>query len=255
MCGWWRLTLGLCWGSRRVHVSWVLEDPVRRSMAVSFKTAANSHGNMHKRLRSSGPSEVRVRKLIMQLQLTLDGFYAGSNGEFDWFTLDQEGWRDRVHHSFPQIGTVLLGRKNYQGFRQYWPRVAQMPDVTDTDLMFSRWLDDIPKIVFSTTLNGAPWENSRLSRDLVGEVRALKEGEGGDLLIMHSASIGQACMARGLVDEFWLTVHPVALGHGLPLFTERIQLALLESRVYSSGQVFLRYRTVALDEETQGAPS
>jgi len=186
----------------------------------------------------------------MQLQLTLDGYYAGPGGEFDWFTLDQNGWTERVEHDFPRIGTVLLGRKNYEGFRHCWPNVAQRLDVTHTDLTFSRWLDEVPKVVFSNTLNRAPWKNSRVSHDLIGEVTALKEGEGGDLLIMHSASIGQACTPRGLVDEFWLTVHPVALGlgQGLPLFTERMRLELLESRVYPTGQVFFQYRTRASGE-------
>ncbi|ULH13942.1 dihydrofolate reductase family protein (plasmid) [Deinococcus sp. KNUC1210] len=196
-----------------------------------------------------------MRKLIMQLQLTLDGFYAGPNGEFDWFKLDQESWSERVQHDFPRIGTVLLGRRNYQGFRHYWPKVAERPDVTETDLVFSRWLDEVPKVVFSNTLNEAPWQNSRVSRDLIGEVTSLKAGHGGDLLIMHSSSIGQACMSRGLVDEFWLTVHPVAIGRGLPLFVQPIRLQLLESRVYPTGQVFLHYRTPASEDTGLGPAS
>lgn len=186
-----------------------------------------------------------MRKLIMQLELTLDGFYAGPNEEFDWFKLDPEWWTARVQRYLPGIDTVLLGRKNYEGFQGYWPNVANFPHATETDLAFSRWLDEVPKVVFSTTLEHTAWANSRVVRDdLVGEVSRLKAASGKDILIMSSASIAQACQAHGLIDEYWLTVHPVALGSGLPLFNERINLELLESKAYSSGQVFLHYATL-----------
>jgi dihydrofolate reductase len=185
-----------------------------------------------------------MRKLIMQLELTLDGFYAGEHEEFDWFTLDPEWWAARVQRYLPSIDTVLLGRKNYEGFQGYWPNMASFPHATDTDKAFSRWLDDVPKVVFSTTLEKTEWTNSRLvNDDLVGEVSRLKAASGKDILIMSSASVAQACMAHGLIDEYWLTVHPVTLGRGLPLFKERVNLELLESKAYPSGQVFLHYAT------------
>ena len=185
-----------------------------------------------------------MRKLIMQLELTLDGFYAGEHEEFDWFKLDPEWWAARVQRYLPGIDTVLLGRKNYEGFRGYWPNVSSFPHATDTDLAFSRWLDDVPKVVFSTTLERTEWTNSVVMRgDLGAEVSRLKALSGKDLLIMSSASIAQACQAHGLIDEYWLTVHPVTLGRGLPLFKEPVNLELLESKAYPSGQVFLHYAT------------
>ena len=185
-----------------------------------------------------------MRKLIMQLELTLDGFYAGEHEEFDWFKLDPEWWAARVQRYLPGIDTVLLGRKNYEGFRGYWPNVSSFPHATDTDLAFSRWLDDVPKVVFSTTLERTEWTNSVVVRgDLGAEVSRLKALSGKDLLIMSSASIAQACQAHGLIDEYWLTVHPVTLGRGLPLFKEPVNLELLESKAYPSGQVFLHYAT------------
>ncbi len=185
-----------------------------------------------------------MRKLIMQLEITLDGFGSGPNGEFDWFTLDTEAWKLRNEAYLSQIDTVVLGRKNYQGFYGYWPPVATNPEASETDVGFSRWLDAIPKLVVSKTLTKTEWQNSRLVQgDLTQEVSRLKEESGKDILIMSSTSVAQTCMAAGLIDDYWLTVHPVALGSGVPLFKERVDLKLLDSRVFPSGQVFLHYET------------
>ena len=184
-----------------------------------------------------------MKKLIMQLELTLDGFYAGPNEEFDWFRLDPDQWKMKVE-LFGTVDTVLLGRKNYEGFHGYWPTVVDNPASTETDIIFSRWLDEVPKVVFSRTLKKAKWQNSRLEKgNLAEEVAKLKQGSGKDMLIMSSASIAQECIKHDLVDEYWLGIHPVTLGEGLPLFKERVNLKLLTSKVFGSGQVFLHYAT------------
>jgi dihydrofolate reductase len=185
-----------------------------------------------------------MRKLIMQLELTLDGFYAGPNEEFDWFVLEPELWKMRVEQ-FDQIDTVLLGRKNYQGFGGYWPTVINSPSATETDIKFSRWLDEIPKVVFSRTLDKADWNNSRLVKtDLAKEVAKLKKESGKGILIMSSSSIAQECMKHDLIDEYWFGIHPVTLGQGLSLFKQRVNLKLLDSRTFDSGKVYLHYATV-----------
>jgi dihydrofolate reductase len=195
--------------------------------------------------------EYDMRKVIMQIELTLDGFYAGPKEEFDWFTLDPGGWQ----FSFgllSQVDTVLLGRKNYEGFASYWPTVANNPDAPETDIAFSRWLDAVPKVVFSTTLEKAEWKNSRLLKDnLAEEVAKLKEQPGKDILIMNSASIAQACIQHGLLDEYWLTIHPVTLGNGLALFKEKVNLDLISSKVFDSGQVFVHYATRRPQEDPE----
>lgn len=184
-----------------------------------------------------------MKKLIMQLELTLDGFYAGPNEEFDWFSLDQDQWKMKVD-LFNTIDTVLLGRKNYVGFGGYWPTVVNHPDASETDIKFSRWLDEIPKVVFSKTLEKAEWHHSRLVKDhLAEEIAKLKQESGKNILIMSSSSVAQECMKHDLIDEYWLGIHPVTLGKGLPLFRERVKLELLNSMVFGSGQVFLHYAT------------
>jgi dihydrofolate reductase len=182
-----------------------------------------------------------MRKLIMVLELTLDGFYAGPNEELDWFTLDQALWKMKFE-LFNTVDTVLLGRKNYLGFMGYWPAVVNNPAATETDVKFSRWLDKVPKIVFSKTLEKAEWKNSRLVRsNPTKEVAKLKRQTGKDILIMSSSSIAQECMRHDLLDEYWLTIHPVALGRGLPFFKDRVNLTLLTSKVFDSGPVFLHH--------------
>lgn len=185
-----------------------------------------------------------MRRVIMQLELTLDGFGANADGGMDWFTLDPEAWKLRNTYYRREIDTVLLGRNNYLGFQGYWPHVANMPEASETDIGFSRWLDATPKIVFSKTLEQPVWQNSRLaSGAFTEEVARLKAEPGKNLLIMSSIGLAQSFMATGLIDEYWLTVHPVAIGEGIPLFKERVELKLLDSRAFPSGQVFLHYET------------
>ncbi|GMA14243.1 dihydrofolate reductase (plasmid) [Deinococcus metallilatus] len=182
-----------------------------------------------------------MSRIVAQMELTLDGYMTGPNGEMDWFSLDPDVWQLRVS-KYESIGTVLLGRRNYEGFAGFWPLMATNPAASPTDVTFSRWLDAVPKVVFSHTLQGAPWQNSRLAEgDLAGELAKLKQQNGKDVLIMSSASLIQQGQHLGLLDELWLNVHPVTLGEGRRLFTERMNLELLESRVFDSGQVFLHY--------------
>jgi dihydrofolate reductase len=183
-----------------------------------------------------------VRTLIMQLDLTLDGFYSPTQ---EWQSKSApEAWQRRFEQD-TTVDTVLLGRKNYESFYAFWPAQAHNPSASETDIQFSRWLDGIPKVVFSKTLDKTEWKNSRLvTSDLATEVSRLKQQSGGPILIMHSASIAQECVKHGLIDEYWLIVHPLALGTGLPLFKQRANLKLLDSRSFDSGEVYLHYATV-----------
>lgn len=183
-----------------------------------------------------------MRRLIMQLDLTLDGFYSPTKS---WqSTSDAESWQRRIEQD-GTVDTVLLGRKNYEHFYDYWPAQANNPSASEKNANFSRWLDEIPKVVFSTTLDKVEWKNSRLvKRDLAGEVSKLKQQSGKPILILHSSSVAQECIKHDLIDEYWLTIHPLTLGSGLPLFKERVNLKLLDSRTFNSGEVYLHYATM-----------
>jgi dihydrofolate reductase len=194
-----------------------------------------------------------MRNVIMHISMTVDGFVAGPNGEMDWLALDPESWAADVERMKEKIDTVLLGRVNYEGFGGYWPTVADNPASGAADVTFSKWLDAVPKVVFSTTLDKADWQNSRLVKgDLMEEVQKLKQQPGKDIMIMNSTSIGQQLMRAGLVDEYWLWVNPAIIGAGRPLFEnihDRINLQLVEIKPHASGSFFLRYWRAGKEEE------
>ena len=188
-----------------------------------------------------------MRKVILVVNTTLDGYMAGLNGELDWMVYDPrvhaEAWielRDR-------IDTMLVGRKAHQGFESHFREQATAPDSPPDLVEFAHWILDTPKVVFSRTLSAADLSRSaRLAAsDIPDEVAALQRQPGKDMLIFGGVSMVQAFIRHGLIDEYWFKVHPVALGAGLPIFTDlkdRVSLALTHTTAYDSGLVTLRYR-------------
>lgn len=191
-----------------------------------------------------------MRKVILSVQVSLDGFTAGPNGELDWLVehvVSEEGWNS-LNDLVSTVDTVLLGRVNYQGFASYWPAMATNPSSTKNDIEFSRWLDTTPKLVFSRTLEQVEWKNARLVKENIAEeIRSLKQQEGQDMVILHSASLAQTFMQLGLIDEYRLSVHPVVLGGGILLFKDikdRMNLKLVEAKTFRSGVVLLFYQSI-----------
>jgi dihydrofolate reductase len=192
-----------------------------------------------------------MRKVIFKVETSLDGFIAGPNGEMDWafpHVRTKENWR-HVQDILDKVDTVLMSRVIYQEFKNYWPAVAHNPDSSESDREFSKWLNKIPKIVFSKTLENLEWENARLVRGDVGmEIAILKQQQGKHLMMWGGSKFPQVLMQLGLIDEYWINVHPVALGRGKALFEgieKRIPLKLLKSRAFESGVVGHCYQPVA----------
>jgi dihydrofolate reductase len=188
-----------------------------------------------------------MRKVIFQINISLDGFTSGPNGELDWAIVDQEQWKD-LFGMYDRLDTVLLGRLNYEGFHGYWPAVANDPSASVTDRAFSRWMDAAPKVVFSHTLKHTDWKNSRLAEgDVASEIARLKQQQGKDMLVMNSTTLAHSLLEHDLIDEFWLAVNPVVIGNGVPLFQDpqpQLTLKLLEAKSYTNGPIFLRYERV-----------
>jgi len=186
-----------------------------------------------------------MRKIIMLNRVSLDGFFAGANGEIDWFVPDPEV--EKAAHEMMQPDTLLLGRVTYQLFESYWPQVAMDPNAPKEALVLANELAQMTKVVFSkTTLKEVTWENSKLvNGDLTEEVKALKQGEGADITIFGSGTIVQQLANEGLIDEYLITLTPVVLGTGKPLFRDvkNINLELLETRNFGTGNVLLHYTT------------
>jgi dihydrofolate reductase len=184
-----------------------------------------------------------MRKIIMLNRISIDGFFAGPNGEIDWFIHDPEV--DKAAHEMMNPDTLLFGRETYQMFESYWPHVAEDPNASRGDRLLADELSQMTKLVFSKTLKKTTWMNTEFTKnDLVKEAKKLKQAKGADITIFGSGTLVQQLANAGLIDEYLFIVTPVVLGMGKPLFkdVEGLDLELLETRNFSSGNVMLRYK-------------
>jgi dihydrofolate reductase len=184
-----------------------------------------------------------TRKLIYSMGVSLDGFIAGPEGEIDWGEPDAELHRFHNQRTL-ELGTHLCGRRLYETM-VYWETADEKPSAPEHD-EFARIWKDLPKIVFSKTLDKVEG-NSRLMREGVAEeVANLKEQPGKDLAV-GGAGLASTLIELGLVDEYLRFVYPVVLGGGTPYFPaleERIDLELVETRTFGSRVVYMRHRRV-----------
>ncbi|HVU11639.1 MAG TPA: dihydrofolate reductase family protein [Phototrophicaceae bacterium] len=179
-----------------------------------------------------------MRKVIVSNLMTLDGSIGRPNGDLDWFVTNDEFFDD-TPDQMDQADTLLYGRVTYEGMASYWPTAmaAQQNPAAITDRM-----NAIAKVVFSKTLDKADWNNSRLvPGDLGEEVRRMKQQPGKDMIIFGSGQIAAALSQMGLIDIYRIFLNPVALGSGIPMFTNTIKLKLLSSRTFKNGVVVLEY--------------
>ena len=177
------------------------------------------------------------------MNVTLDGFMAGTNGELDWhFPL----WNDEMSIYFcDQLGktdTILLGRISYERMARYWPNKT----FTGIELEYADMMNNHNKIVFSQTLESATWSNTRLVKENISEeVLKMKQSPGKDMIIYGSGSIVRSFIQEGLIDEFQIWVHPVFIQNGVPMLRnmeENIYLRFIRARTFSSGVVILYYK-------------
>jgi dihydrofolate reductase len=185
-----------------------------------------------------------MRKLIYSMTVSLDGFVAGSGGEIDWSAPDEE--LHRFHNQqVREIGVHLLGRRLYE-VMTYWETADENPSAPEHVLEFARIWKDLPKIVFSKTLESVEGKATLVRNGVAEEVAELKEQPGKDLAV-GGAGLASTLIELGLVDEYRLFVSPVVLGAGTPYFPaldDRINLELVETRTFGSRVVYVRYRRV-----------
>jgi dihydrofolate reductase len=184
-----------------------------------------------------------VRNVVLFVQVSLDGFIEGPNREIDWHMVDDE-LRTHVNEELARMGAFLSGRVTHELMAGFWPTADQDPSSSPPVVEFARIWRDMPKIVYSRTLERADW-NTAVVRDVVPEeVQELKEQPGGDMALSR-ADLAAAFMHYDLIDEYRLYVHPVVIGRGKPLFPPqdaRVALRLAETRTFGNGVVLLRYR-------------
>jgi dihydrofolate reductase len=185
-----------------------------------------------------------MRKLKLQMQISLDGYVAGINGESDWMGL--ENWDDKLRNIEKELvdssDTILMGRKMTNEFVEYWENVK--PD--SPEFSFAQKMVDTPKIVFSKTIKNITGKNVVVENgDLTKVVGDLKNKNGKDLLVYGGAAFVSSLIKEGLIDEFYLFVHPVMINDGMKIFDlleKRQKLTLLNSTTYDYGIIMLHYK-------------
>jgi len=179
------------------------------------------------------------RRLILHMSVSLDGFAAGSDGVIDWRTprdRDAVDHGDRRHRAnlelLGQIGLIVMGSGAYRDMVRGW---------SGSNNPMARLMNTLPKVVYSQSLSEVSWSNARISRAaLADEIPALKREPGKDMVVFGGARIANSLMRERLIDEYRLTVHPVALGEGLPLMhglPEPQRFELIASTTYADGCV------------------
>ncbi len=184
-------------------------------------------------------------KLVSFNMVTLDGFFEGTEPwSIDWHNAGDEEFNEFAVEQLKSLGTLLFGRATYQGMASYWPSPAAL----ESDPLVAGAMNRLPKIVFSRTLETADWNNTRLVRDNVAdEITRLKKQPGHDLAVFGSANLMSTLIKLHLIDEHRVMVNPVILGRGRPLFEgvdSRLNLKLLNTRSFRSGNVLLTYQPV-----------
>jgi dihydrofolate reductase len=182
-----------------------------------------------------------MRKIILMMSVSIDGFFEGPNRELDWHMVD-----DELHRHFNEelgaMGAFLDGRVTYELMAEFWPTADADPESTPTMVEFARIWRDMPKLVFSKTLDRADW-NTTVMRDVVVEdILELKAQPGGDM-VLGGADLAATFMRLDLIDEYRIYVHPLVIGKGRPLFASdaSVTLRLAETRAFGNGVVLLRY--------------
>ncbi|GAA1295987.1 hypothetical protein Psi02_12020 [Planotetraspora silvatica] len=182
-----------------------------------------------------------MRNIFLFMMTSLDGYYAGPNGEIDWHNVDEE-FNQFAADQLAEVDTLLFGRVTYQGMASWWPT----PMAKESDPVIAEKMNGIAKLVVSTTLDSADWANTRLLRDgMADEIARLKRRPGKDIAIFGSSELTVSLLRLGLVDELRIMVAPVVLGDGRSLFgtaENRIGMELLRTRSFRSGNVLLHYR-------------
>ena len=186
-----------------------------------------------------------MRKIIVSEMVTSDGFFAGPNGEIDWFFWNEEMAKSAID-LISTVDTLLFGRVTYELMVSYWPS-ASSP--TEDPIIIDR-MNNLPKIVFSRTLEKVEWgewNNAKLIKEITAEeILKMKKQPGKDMVIYGSGSIVAAFMNLGLIDEYYLLVNPIVLGRGKPLFkdlNDKHKLRLLRTKTFSNGVVLLHYQS------------
>jgi dihydrofolate reductase len=186
-----------------------------------------------------------MKKLKLQVQVSIDGYVAGPNGEMDWMTWNMsDNVLGHIMEVTNSVDTILMGRKMAAGFVSHWTNVVSNPQ--DPSHSFGKIMVNTPKIVFTKTLTRSDWGNTTLATgEIREEVKKLKDQNGKDIVVYGGAGFISSLIKEGLIDEYHLFVNPAAIGTGLPIFRDlgrAQQFSLVKCIPSESGIVILVYK-------------
>lgn len=176
-----------------------------------------------------------MRNVVLHMKMSVDGYIGDAEGGVDWVfpTVDEEV-TDWILELLRNAGTHIMGHTLYDEMAAYWPHSAEP---------FATPMNEMPKVVFSGSLEEATWDNTTVARgDIEREIQQLKLAEGNYILAHGGSRFAQSLDRHGLVDEYRLLVHPISLGGGLPLFAAHRELKQVGCRTFKTGVVALTYR-------------
>jgi len=191
--------------------------------------------------------EKKMRKLAVFNNVTLDGYFADSNGDMRWAHRESQDaeFNAFVAENASGGGELVFGRITYALMASYWPTPLAMKN----DPVVAEGMNKLPKVVFSRTLDKASWSNTKLVKgDVAAAMRKMKNEPGKDLAILGSGSIVSQLAQEGLIDEFQVMVNPVVLGKGRTMFDgveKKLNLKLTRTRAFGTGNVLLCFEPVA----------
>jgi len=184
-----------------------------------------------------------MRKIIMSIPITLDGFIEGPHRDLDWVIAD-----DELHDFYTRLlnhsDMILYGRVTYELMVSYWPTASSNPTIPESMVRFANALNPMHKVVFSRSLKNVGWNTRVVDALIPEEIIKMKSEEGRDILLGGGAAIAQAFLQHKLIDEFQLVMQPVAIGNGKPLFNgmhDMLKLNFMWSRPFHSGAIALCY--------------
>jgi dihydrofolate reductase len=192
--------------------------------------------------------EDTMRKVFLNMTMTFDGFFAGPHGELDWMsqTPDQE-LNDDIVAFFQGIDRGFIGYPTASGMIPYWLNVANNPSASKAERAIAQAVNQLHPLILSRQEETLAWENTELlvvksDQDLVEAVKKMQQQPGRDLGVPGGIRTAQTFVRLGLIDEYVLMVHPVAIGKGQRVFTDRVNLELVSTKTYTSGVMRVWYR-------------
>ena len=186
-----------------------------------------------------------MRKLIVFNNITLDGYFTDANSDMSWAHQHDPEWLEFVQSNASGGGELLFGRKTYDLMASYWPTAM----ASKNDPVVAEYMNKLPKVVFSRTMDTADWNNTRVVKaDIAAEITKMKSADGPGMAIFGSGTIVPQLAQESLIDEYQIAIHPIVLGAGRTMFAglnRSLALKPTKTRLFAKGIIFSCYEPAA----------